>query len=146
MKLLRCGAHVVATTRFPQESSGRFAVERDYDEWKHRLDIVGLDLRSTVAIEEFCEFIRARFARVDILVNNACQVCAHAAHGLLHCAIADTICFLHVAWTKSVRKKGLAQPQAWNAGDVSALPEQACELAGVPRGLQARPLSAYILT
>ena len=45
-------------------------------------------------------------------------------------------------------RKGLAQPQAWHAGDVSASPEQgeAREQAGVAREQQARPLSACICT
>jgi hypothetical protein len=52
------------------------------------------------------------------------------------------------ASTVAVCAKGLAQPHAWNAGDVSASPKQgeACELAGVPRAWQARPLSACIHT
>ncbi len=36
--------------------------------------MVGLDLRDSLAIEEFCRMILARFKRVDILINNACQV------------------------------------------------------------------------
>jgi NADP-dependent 3-hydroxy acid dehydrogenase YdfG len=42
--------------------------------WKHRFHVVGLDLRDSLAIEEFCRMILARFKRVDILINNACQV------------------------------------------------------------------------
>jgi hypothetical protein len=53
--------------------------------------------------------------------------------------------FLHVAWTKSVRKNDWRRRKRWHAGDVSASPEQGevCELAaGVTRALQAMPLSA----
>ncbi len=41
--------------------------------------------------------------------------------------------------------KGLAQRQAWHAGDMSASPEQgeACELAEVTHAQQARPFRAY---
>jgi hypothetical protein len=43
-------------------------------------------------------------------------------------------------------RKGLALPQAWHAGDVSALSEQgeACELAAVPCARQDRPSGARI--
>ncbi len=43
-------------------------------------------------------------------------------------------------------RKGLAQPQAWYAGNMSTSPEQACELAGVTRVRRARPLNARIRT
>ena len=43
--LLRSGATVVATTRFPVDSALRFAQEDDFSKWGHRLKIHGLDLR-----------------------------------------------------------------------------------------------------
>ncbi len=45
-------------------------------------------------------------------------------------------------------QKGLAQPQAWYTGDVSASPERgkACELAEVTRARQAKHLSAHTRT
>ena len=73
LKLLRMGATVVATTRFPMDSGERYKKERDYGEWSHRLHIVGLDLRDISALEEFAELLKKRFPRVDILINNACQ-------------------------------------------------------------------------
>ena len=84
LKLLRCGAEVVATTRFPHESTSRFTAEKDFREWSHRLHVVGLDLRNSHSIEEFCEFVLGKFKRVDVLVNNACQV--------LHCPAAEHCC------------------------------------------------------
>ncbi len=45
LMLLRSGATVVATTRFPVDSAIRFAKEDDFFEWKDRLHIHGLDLR-----------------------------------------------------------------------------------------------------
>ena len=73
LKLLRCGATVVATTRFPVDASGRFAQEPDFAEWKSRLQVYGLDFRDLVALERFCEHIKRRYTRLDVLVNNACQ-------------------------------------------------------------------------
>ena len=71
--LLRSGATVVATTRFPVDSAIRFAKEDDYDQWKARLKIHGLDLRHIPSVEIFCNFIEKRYDRLDILINNAAQ-------------------------------------------------------------------------
>jgi len=55
LMLLRSGATVVATTRFPADSAIRFAKEEDdYKEWSHRLHIHGLDLRHIPSVEIFC--------------------------------------------------------------------------------------------
>ena len=45
LMLLRSGATVVATTRFPADSAIRFSKEDDYNQWSGRLHIHGLDLR-----------------------------------------------------------------------------------------------------
>lgn len=71
--LLRSGATVVATTRFPVDSAIRFAKEPDFLEWKSRLKIHGLDLRHIPSVEIFCNFIEQQYSRLDILINNAAQ-------------------------------------------------------------------------
>ena len=71
--LLRSGAEVVATTRFPVDSALRFAKEEDYKNWGHRLHIHGLDLRHIPSVEIFCNFIESKYERLDILINNAAQ-------------------------------------------------------------------------
>ncbi|UII20255.1 hypothetical protein [Fulvivirga ligni] len=43
LMMLRAGATVIATTRFPVDSALRYAKEADYSEWGHRLKIHGLD-------------------------------------------------------------------------------------------------------
>jgi NAD(P)-dependent dehydrogenase (short-subunit alcohol dehydrogenase family) len=73
LKLLRCGAHLIVTTRFPRDSAARYAREPDFAAWRHRLEIYGLDLRHTPSVEAFCREIQARHARLDFIVNNACQ-------------------------------------------------------------------------
>jgi len=73
LKLLRCGATLIATSRFPRDAAERFAQELDFSRWSHRLHVVGLDLRDLVAVEHLTSFIAQRFGRVDILINNACQ-------------------------------------------------------------------------
>jgi NAD(P)-dependent dehydrogenase (short-subunit alcohol dehydrogenase family) len=73
LMLLRGGATVVATTRFPVDSALRFAEEDDFMDWGHRLKIHGLDLRHIPSVEIFCNFIEQKYGRLDILINNAAQ-------------------------------------------------------------------------
>jgi hypothetical protein len=47
LMMLRAGAHVIATTRFPVDSAFRYSREKDFDQWNERLHIYGLDLRHT---------------------------------------------------------------------------------------------------
>ncbi|UXP32505.1 SDR family oxidoreductase [Reichenbachiella agarivorans] len=73
LMMLRAGATVIATTRFPVDSALRFAKESDFPEWGHRLKIHGLDLRHIPSVEIFCNFIEQRYDRLDVLINNAAQ-------------------------------------------------------------------------
>ena len=73
LKLLRAGAHLIVTTRFPRDSASRYAQEPDFEDWQHRLEIFGLDLRHTPSVEAFCRELLARHTRLDYIVNNACQ-------------------------------------------------------------------------
>ncbi len=73
LKLLRCGAHLVVTTRFPRDSASRYAAEPDFADWGHRLEIFGLDLRHTPSVEAFCKQMLSTHSRLDFIVNNACQ-------------------------------------------------------------------------
>ena len=73
LKLLRAGATLLVTTRFPRDSAKRYAQEPDFDEWKDRLEIFGLDLRSIPSVEALCSHLLATRPRLDFIVNNACQ-------------------------------------------------------------------------
>ncbi len=76
LKLLRAGAHLIVTTRFPRDSALRYAREADFDSWSDRLEIFGLDLRHTPSVESFCHLLLTRDGgrqRLDFIVNNACQ-------------------------------------------------------------------------
>lgn len=53
LKLLRSGATVIATTRFPVDSALRYSKESDFVDWKDRLHIYGLDLRHIPSVELF---------------------------------------------------------------------------------------------
>ncbi|MRH99461.1 SDR family NAD(P)-dependent oxidoreductase [Kriegella sp. EG-1] len=73
LMLLRGGATVIATTRFPVDSALRFSKEADFTEWGHRLKIHGLDLRHIPSVEIFCNYIEQNYEKLDILINNAAQ-------------------------------------------------------------------------
>ena len=73
IKLLRAGAHVIVTTRFPRDAAARYAQEADFAEWGDRLEIYGLDLRHTPSVEAFCHHLLTTHDRLDYIVNNACQ-------------------------------------------------------------------------
>ncbi|MFT5337901.1 MAG: NAD(P)-dependent dehydrogenase (short-subunit alcohol dehydrogenase family) [Luteibaculaceae bacterium] len=73
LMMLRAGATVIATTRFPVDSAIRYAKEDDFEQWGHRLQIHGLDLRHIPSVEIFCNYIEQKYERLDILINNAAQ-------------------------------------------------------------------------
>ena len=73
LKLLRSGAHLIVTTRFPRNAAARYAQEADFGDWGHRLEIFGLDLRDPPSVEAFCRDLVASRERLDFIVNNACQ-------------------------------------------------------------------------
>ena len=73
LKLLRAGARVVVTTRFPHDAAERFAREADFEAWRTRLQVYGLDLRHTPSVELFAAHLAATLPHVDYLINNAAQ-------------------------------------------------------------------------
>jgi len=73
LKLLRSGAHLIVTTRFPRDSAARYSREPDFGEWGDRLEIFGLDLRHTPSVEAFCRQMLKTRPRLDFVINNACQ-------------------------------------------------------------------------
>lgn len=73
LMMLKSGARVVVTTRFPVDAAERFSKEEDYHVWKDRLQIYGLDLRHTPSVEIFARYMEQTLDRLDILINNAAQ-------------------------------------------------------------------------
>ena len=73
IKLLRAGARVLVTTRFPRDAASRYAAEEDFADWSDRLEVHGLDLRHTPSVEAFCAHLLERLDRLDFIINNACQ-------------------------------------------------------------------------
>lgn len=73
LMMLRAGATVIATTRFPVDSALRYTREEDYHQWRNRLHIYGLDLRHTPSVELFTSYVNQTYDRLDLLLNNAAQ-------------------------------------------------------------------------
>ncbi|MCA9575369.1 MAG: SDR family oxidoreductase [Sandaracinaceae bacterium] len=71
--LLRAGAHVVVTTRFPRDAAARYAREEDFEDFRDRLEVHGLDLRHTPSVELFAQHLTDTLPTLDFIVHNACQ-------------------------------------------------------------------------
>ncbi len=71
--LLRAGARVIVTTRFPRDAALRFAREAGYEGFRDRLSIYGLDLRHTPSVEAFARHLNQHESRLDFVLHNACQ-------------------------------------------------------------------------
>ncbi|MEV1244571.1 SDR family NAD(P)-dependent oxidoreductase [Nonomuraea sp. NPDC050022] len=73
LKLLRDGADVLVTTRFPRDAARRFAAVPDAEAWLDRVHVHGVDLLDLAAVAGLLESVERRFSHLDILVNNAAQ-------------------------------------------------------------------------
>jgi NAD(P)-dependent dehydrogenase (short-subunit alcohol dehydrogenase family) len=90
LKLLRSGAHLIVTTRFPRNAAARYAQEPDFGEWEHGLEIFGLDLRHTPSVEAFCRDLLATRGRLDFIINNACQTVRRPPEFYAHMRASET--------------------------------------------------------
>ncbi len=73
LRLLRDGARLLVTTRFPHDCIRRYSQEPDFGEWRSRIQIYGLDLRHLPSIEAFTTHLQQTASHLDILINNAAQ-------------------------------------------------------------------------
>lgn len=115
LRLLRDGAHVHVTSRFPNDAALRFSREPDFARWRERLVLHELDLRFPQRVLAFTEHLCATEPHLDILVNNAAQtvrlspeqgaaLLAHE-HALARALEASTLGLVHAP-------PGLAAPDA----------------------------------
>jgi hypothetical protein len=96
IKLLRSGAHLIVTTRFPHDAATRYAAEPDFSTWGHRLEIFGLDLRHTPSVEAFCSHMLQTQSRLDFIINNACQTVRRPPDFYQHMMEQETGPLLHL--------------------------------------------------
>ena len=86
LMMLRSGATVIATTRFPVDAALRYSKEEGYSAWGNRLHVHGLDLRHIPSVEIFTDYVEQRYGRLDILINNAAQTVRRPAGFYAHLA------------------------------------------------------------
>jgi NAD(P)-dependent dehydrogenase (short-subunit alcohol dehydrogenase family) len=73
LMMLRAGARVIVSTRFPHDAAKRFCAEPDFKGWGGRLSVHGLDLRHSPSVEIFARYLCQTEPRLDHLLNNAAQ-------------------------------------------------------------------------
>ncbi|MFL6617718.1 MAG: SDR family NAD(P)-dependent oxidoreductase, partial [Povalibacter sp.] len=93
LKLLRAGAYVIATTRFPVDAADRYSQELDYRSFSDRLEVHGLDLRHTPSVELFARMLLDRLPRLDHIINNACQTVRRPAGFYAHLLAREATSF-----------------------------------------------------
>lgn len=77
-RLLRCGANVIVSSRYPRDAELRFSRQHDFDEWSPRLRVVGADFRTAKDAFQLVTTVKRLLqewtnSKLDILINNAAQ-------------------------------------------------------------------------
>ena len=88
LRILRDGADLTITTRFPHDAVRRFAAMPDSSDWLHRLKVVGIDLRDPAQVMHLADEMAAG-GHLDILVNNAAQTVRRSAASYAQLAAAE---------------------------------------------------------
>ena len=88
LRILRDGADLTITTRFPHDAVRRFAAQPDSADWLHRLKVVGIDLRDPGQVMHLADEVAAE-GHLDILVNNAAQTVRRSAASYAQLAAAE---------------------------------------------------------
>jgi NAD(P)-dependent dehydrogenase (short-subunit alcohol dehydrogenase family) len=143
LKLLRAGAELIVTTRFPRDSAARYAQEPDFEQWGHRLEVFGLDLRHTPSVEAFCRELVATRPRLDYIINNACQTVRRPPEFYAHMMEGETAALRDTP--EAVRKlignyEGLRShdllPEAAASAMQLSLGQDSAEAAGLTRSAE----------
>lgn len=136
LMLLRMGARVIATTRFPDDALRRFMSEPDSAEWKLRLQVVALDFRFVGSVERFCSWLAEREAYLDVVINNAAQTIRRPAAYYRSLVEAETF-----RASASASASALHQSLPWVAGAPSTAPTASNESRLLAYGLASASLS-----
>ena len=85
LRLLRCGANVIVSSRYPGDAAARYAKEGDFSQWDTRLKVVGADFRTAKDAFRLVHIVKQLLCSwegestsetqryLDILINNAAQ-------------------------------------------------------------------------
>ena len=83
LKLLRAGARVLVTSRYPNDTALRYAREADHAEWCGRLEVFGpLELADVGAVEAFAAAVGQRYKRVHVRAASRLPSAAFHRHPL----------------------------------------------------------------
>jgi NAD(P)-dependent dehydrogenase (short-subunit alcohol dehydrogenase family) len=88
LRILRDGADLTVTTRFPHDAVRRFSAMPDAGDWLHRLKVVGIDLRDPAQVMHLADEVASQ-GPLDILVNNAAQTVRRSAASYAQLAAAE---------------------------------------------------------
>jgi NAD(P)-dependent dehydrogenase (short-subunit alcohol dehydrogenase family) len=135
---------LIVTTRFPRDAASRYAAEPDFGDWGDRLEIFGLDLRHTPSVEAFCHEMLSSRARLDFIVNNACQTVRRPPAFYEHMMAAENAA-LHdmpaharklVGAYEGLRGYHLLPEAGTDAPATAALAERLSDVAGLTHAAQ----------
>ncbi|TVY88074.1 Uncharacterized protein LAWI1_G007052, partial [Lachnellula willkommii] len=81
LRLLRSGAKVIISSRYPRNAALRYLAEPDAGHWRDWLKIIGADFRAARDVFQLVEYVKGILkkwdvdgvGKLDILVNNAAQ-------------------------------------------------------------------------
>ncbi|KAJ8066215.1 hypothetical protein OCU04_005300 [Sclerotinia nivalis] len=81
LRLLRCGAQVIVSSRYPRDAGVKYLAENDSEKWRKRLRIIGADFRAANDVFHLVAGIKQilrdwsteKTGKLDILINNAAQ-------------------------------------------------------------------------
>ena len=124
LMLLRDGAHVTVTSRFPHDTVRRYLAVPECGRWLDRLTVVGIDLRDPRQVIGLCDRLLAAGDALDILVNNAAQTLRRpvAAYSALaaaeHSALPEGLELPEVSCAPGFRPMPALAP-AWPAAELS---------------------------
>jgi NAD(P)-dependent dehydrogenase (short-subunit alcohol dehydrogenase family) len=91
LRLLRDGAWVIVTTRFPNDALERYRAQPDFASWADRLELHGLDLRHLGEVQRFIAHLNSSLESLDILVNNAAQTISRPLAFYAHLLDAEAL-------------------------------------------------------
>lgn len=102
LRLLRCGASVIASTRYPRDAVARYQEQPDAADWIDRLRVVGADFRTAndafSLVYQTKSILQEWNSDLDILINNAAQT------------LTDSVEMEEAAVARETSLKGTAMP------------------------------------
>ncbi|MGW7462066.1 SDR family NAD(P)-dependent oxidoreductase [Streptomyces sp. NPDC054797] len=136
LMLLRDGAELTVTSRFPQDTVRRFAAAPGAADWWHRLRIAALDLRDPRQVLAFTDHMISQGLPLDILINNAAQTLRRSPHAYTALSAAES--------ESSPAPGALAPPRTWTAPGFSVPGPRTAPLPWTAE-LAPRPRESYAL-